>query len=80
MCQGGNIVDYHSCDFFPGKFFFKFYSGVAVTQITERWFDIVFVLRADNTTLYDRLKSRGYEGKKLEDNIDCEIFQVCLIK
>lgn len=20
MCQGGNIVDYHSCDFFPGLF------------------------------------------------------------
>lgn len=36
------------------------------------------MLRADNTTLYDRLKSRGYEGKKLEDNIDCEIFQVIL--
>lgn len=28
--------------------------------------------------MYDRLKSRGYEGKKLEDNIDCEIFQVIL--
>lgn len=41
----------------------------------ERWFDIVFVLQTDNTTLYDRLTGRGYEGKKLEDNIDCEIFQ-----
>lgn len=61
MCNGGNIVDYHSCEFFP-----------------ERWFDIVFVLRTDNTTLYDRLKSRGYSGKKLEDNIDCEIFQTIL--
>ncbi|XP_066148357.1 adenylate kinase isoenzyme 6 [Euwallacea fornicatus] len=61
MCQGGNIVDYHSCEFFP-----------------ERWFDAVFVIKADNTTLYDRLKARGYEGKKLEDNIDCEIFQVIL--
>ncbi|KAF5293016.1 hypothetical protein FQA39_LY13785 [Lamprigera yunnana] len=44
----------------------------------ERWFDIVFVLRTDNTTLYDRLVSRGYEGKKLEDNIDCEIFETIL--
>lgn len=61
MCKGGNIVDYHSCEFFP-----------------ERWFDVVFVLRADNTTLYDRLTSRGYTGKKLEDNIDCEIFQTIL--
>ncbi|XP_015522651.1 adenylate kinase isoenzyme 6 [Neodiprion pinetum] len=44
----------------------------------ERWFDIVFVLRADNTILYDRLVARGYTGKKLEDNIDCEIFQTIL--
>ncbi|CAH1119652.1 unnamed protein product [Phaedon cochleariae] len=61
MSKGGNIVDYHSCEFFP-----------------ERWFDVVFVLRADNTTLFDRLTSRGYSGKKLEDNVQCEIFQVIL--
>jgi len=61
MSAGGNIVDYHSCEFFP-----------------ERWFDIVFVLRTDNTTLYDRLTSRGYSGKKLEDNVECEIFQIIL--
>lgn len=61
MSVGGNIVDYHSCEFFP-----------------ERWFDVVFVLRADNTTIYDRLTSRGYTGKKLEDNIQCEIFHTIL--
>ncbi|XP_060064066.1 adenylate kinase isoenzyme 6-like [Ylistrum balloti] len=61
MGQGGNIVDYHSCEFFP-----------------ERWFDIVFVLRTDNSILYDRLESRGYTGKKLEDNVQCEIFQTIL--
>lgn len=41
MAKGGNIVDYHSCDFFP-----------------ERWFDGVFVIRCNNTTLYDRLAAR----------------------
>ena len=41
MAGGGNVVDYHSCDFFP-----------------ERWFDAVFVLRTDNTILYDRLAKR----------------------
>ncbi|XP_067003641.1 adenylate kinase isoenzyme 6 [Anabrus simplex] len=61
MADGGKIVDYHGCDFFP-----------------ERWFDIVFVLRTDNTTLYDRLVQRGYNGKKLEDNVQCEIFQTIL--
>ncbi|KAG9354374.1 hypothetical protein JZ751_001081 [Albula glossodonta] len=79
MGDGGMIVDYHGCDFFP-----------------ERWFNIVFVLRTDNTVLYNRLENRsvlapplpvsasvvfsraikkGYTGKKLQDNIQCEIFQ-----
>ncbi|CAG01320.1 unnamed protein product, partial [Tetraodon nigroviridis] len=59
MTEGGVIVDYHGCDFFP-----------------QRWFDIVFVLRTDNTQLYTRLESRGYTGKKLEHNLQCEIFQM----
>jgi len=44
----------------------------------ERWFDIVFVLRTENSILYDRLSARGYTGKKLEENIQCEIFQTIL--
>ncbi|MFQ6625588.1 hypothetical protein Gotur_004787 [Gossypium turneri] len=61
MDEGGNIVDYHGCDFFP-----------------ERWFDLVVVLQTDNTVLYDRLSKRGYDGAKLSNNIECEIFQVLL--
>lgn len=41
MGEGGVIVDFHSCEFFP-----------------ERWFDLVLVLRASNTVLFDRLKKR----------------------
>ncbi|XP_038621410.1 adenylate kinase isoenzyme 6 isoform X1 [Tachyglossus aculeatus] len=59
MRNGGVIVDYHGCDFFP-----------------ERWFHIVFVLRTENSHLYKRLESRGYSEKKLQDNIQCEIFQI----
>ncbi|KAL7115694.1 hypothetical protein ACP275_04G197900 [Erythranthe tilingii] len=44
----------------------------------ERWFDYVVVLQTDNSVLYDRLTKRGYEGKKLSNNIECEIFQVLL--
>ena len=44
LSAGGNIVDYHSCEFFP-----------------ERWFDIVFVLRTDNTILYERLEKKWVE-------------------
>ncbi|XP_031302259.1 adenylate kinase isoenzyme 6 isoform X1 [Camelus dromedarius] len=59
MSEGGVIVDYHGCDFFP-----------------ERWFHIVFVLKTDNSVLYKRLETRGYNEKKLKDNIQCEIFQI----
>jgi adenylate kinase len=41
MGPGGNVVDFHSCDLFP-----------------ERWFDLVLVLRTNNTVLYDRLEKR----------------------
>ena len=41
LSAGGVIVDFHSCEFFP-----------------ERWFDLVLVLRTDNTLLYDRLSKR----------------------
>lgn len=42
MSAGGAVVDFHSCEFFP-----------------ERWFDLVLVLRTDNTLLFDRLVKRG---------------------
>jgi adenylate kinase len=44
----------------------------------ERWFDLVVVLRTDNTTLFDRLTARGYSDKKRTENIDAEIQQVLL--
>lgn len=59
--EGGVVLDYHACDFFP-----------------ERWFDLVIVLRCDNTKLYDRLVTRGYEQKKLRENVECEIFGTVL--
>eukprot|EP01118_Nematostelium_gracile_P020461 TRINITY_DN9928_c0_g1_i1.p1 TRINITY_DN9928_c0_g1~~TRINITY_DN9928_c0_g1_i1.p1 ORF type:complete len:188 (-),score=45.17 TRINITY_DN9928_c0_g1_i1:24-551(-) len=61
MTRGGNIIDFHSCDFFP-----------------ERWFDLVIVLRTDNSILYPRLEKRGYNQKKITENIECEILQVVL--
>ena len=54
---GGIILEFHSCDFFP-----------------ERWFDLVVLLRANNTQLFDRLQGRGYNQKKIDENIECEIF------
>ncbi|XP_006762448.1 PREDICTED: adenylate kinase isoenzyme 6 isoform X3 [Myotis davidii] len=59
MSEGGVIIDYHGCDFFP-----------------ERWFHIVVVLKTENSILYKRLETRGYNEKKLKDNVQCEIFQI----
>ncbi|KAI8868056.1 P-loop containing nucleoside triphosphate hydrolase protein [Ramicandelaber brevisporus] len=57
----GSIVDFHSCDLFP-----------------ERWFDLVIVLVANNTVIFDRLTARGYSEKKVQENVECEIMQVVL--
>lgn len=56
--------------------------GVVVEHHTsemfpERWFDLVLVVRCDNSKLFDRLTKRGYGKKKIEENISAEIFGVC---
>ena len=60
MAKGGIIIDFHSSDFFP-----------------ERFFDFVFILRTDNTILYDRLTARGYPESKVQLNVECEILETC---
>ncbi|KAF2763615.1 P-loop containing nucleoside triphosphate hydrolase protein [Teratosphaeria nubilosa] len=60
--EGGQIIDWHACDLFPPSLI-----------------DLVCVVRCAKTEiLYDRLKGRGYAGKKLEENMDCEIMEVLL--
>ncbi|KAL9653746.1 hypothetical protein ABK040_008634 [Willaertia magna] len=59
--EKGFIVDYHSSELFP-----------------ERWFDCVIVLRTENNILFQRLEKRNYSEQKIKDNVECEIFQVCL--
>jgi len=59
LATGGAIVDFHTSDFFP-----------------ERWFDMVILLRVNNTALYDRLNERGYTQEKITENIECEVMDV----
>ncbi|PVU85887.1 hypothetical protein BB560_006870 [Smittium megazygosporum] len=59
--EGNVIVEHHSCDLFP-----------------ERWFDLVVVLRTGTEKLYDRLVERGYNEKKVQENMECEIMTVVL--
>lgn len=47
-----------------------------MSRFPERWFDLVVVLRTSNDVLYPRLEARGYNAKKVTENIEAEIFQV----
>eukprot|EP00042_Codosiga_hollandica_P021330 m.73797 g.73797 ORF g.73797 m.73797 type:complete len:191 (-) comp50309_c0_seq4:259-831(-) len=44
-----------------------------------RFFQLVVVLRADNTLLWDRLLKRGYSESKIQENVEAEIMQVSLL-
>lgn len=61
-----NIISAEGCilDFHSSSFF------------PVRWFDLIVLLRTDNTILYDRLKARNYIEKKITENLECEILEV----
>ena len=42
------------------------------------WFALVVVLRAETQILFDRLTARQYPQKKIDENMQAEIFQVLL--
>jgi adenylate kinase len=48
----------------------------SVYFLPEESVGIVVLVRCDNTILYDRLKARGYNEKKIKENIECEIMEV----
>ncbi|GBE60868.1 TAF9 RNA polymerase TATA box binding protein associated factor isoform 2 family protein [Babesia ovata] len=58
-----------------GGFLLDFHS---VEGISKKDIDHVVVLSAEIETLCARLKERGYSDKKIDSNIEAEIFQVCL--
>jgi adenylate kinase len=39
---------------------------------------LCYVVRCPLAALHDRLKQRSYSEKKIRDNLDSEIFQICL--
>ncbi|KAL9125949.1 MAG: hypothetical protein Q9217_004927 [Psora testacea] len=42
------------------------------------WIDLVVVLRTQTTKLYDRLKTRDYAERKLQENLDSEIMALLI--
>lgn len=91
MEQGGNIVDYHGCDFFPERWFDRVVvlqteNSVLYDRLTKRQlilgvYDQLFKLFLLSYSFkFSRIDffGRGYTGAKLTNNIECEIFQVLL--
>ena len=46
--------------------------------LNPRLVDICFVTRCDLNDLYRRLKKKEYPKNKIEENMECEIMEVCL--
>lgn len=44
----------------------------------ERWFQSIYVVRCDTNILFKRLENRGYNSKKIQNNVEYEIFQIAL--
>ncbi len=51
----------------------------AVDVVSKKEVNTVFVLRRDPTELMGVLEKRGFEGKKLWENLAAEILDVCLL-
>merc|ERR1740121_337817 len=59
----GAVVDFHSASCFSQDI------GDPIA---------VYVLRADNSVIFDRLTARGYPQRKVTENVECEIFGTVL--
>jgi adenylate kinase len=46
--------------------------------LPKKYVDVCIVSKCDITELKQRLKKRGYHEQKIRDNLDSEIFDVCL--
>lgn len=44
----------------------------------QRWFKSIYVVRCDTNILFSRLENRGYNAKKIQNNVEYEIFQMAL--
>lgn len=88
MDEGGNIVDYHGCDFFPERWFdlvvvLQTDNSVLYDRLSKRYQCSVTMLEflvhlLGFVVSKNSFCGRGYEGAKLSNNIECEIFQVLL--
>jgi len=46
--------------------------------LPKKYVDLCIITKCSIETLNKRLKKRGYSKQKIKDNVECEIFDVCL--
>ncbi|RKP02883.1 hypothetical protein CXG81DRAFT_5065, partial [Caulochytrium protostelioides] len=64
----GVVVDHHSCELFPERWFDLVVDAFAAAATST-----------DGTAiLYDRLAARGYPAHKIQENVQCEMMGVVL--
>jgi len=61
------LIECHSCELFSHR---------KLLPLIQH----VIVLTASTECLYDRLTERGYSARKREENLDCEIMNVCAME
>lgn len=47
-------------------------------HISPRFVKLCVVTKCSLKNLYNRLKKKGYEKKKIDENMECEIMDICL--
>lgn len=62
--KGPLLIECHSC-------------GIFDTDEMEALIDRVLVLRCRTDSIFDRLTARGYDSKKRDENVECEIMGIC---
>ena len=48
--------------------------------LDKKYADLCVVVKCDIAILKKRLEKRGYNKKKIRENLDAEIFYVCLVE
>ncbi|KAF8818523.1 TAF9 Rna polymerase II, TATA box binding protein (TBP)-associated factor isoform 2 family protein [Cardiosporidium cionae] len=69
------VTDYLEDFLIPGNVIVDFHGCDFLDPLL---FDAAFILRTENGILYKRLEQRSYSVEKIQQNIECEIFQVIL--
>ncbi len=52
--------------------------GHVLDLLPAHWFDVIIVVRTSPRILIQRLKQRGYSSRKIDENMEAEIMEVCL--